>query len=136
MNVNAMKTMVCACMLLGATSVFAQTDATTGATTRTEQWTRRKMDPAKMAERQTERMAKELSLTTEQKAKVLDIAKKYAAQKPSKDSFTKRNEEIEAVLTSDQKTKFAEMKKKGPRQHNGSFKRKSDNNADNALQNN
>lgn len=119
MNVNVIKTMVCACMLFGATSVFAQTDAKTGATTQTEKKAPRKMDPAKMAEHQTEHMAKELSLTDEQKAKVLTIAKKYAAQKPSKEMFAQKDAEIEAVLTADQKTKYADFQKKVKELRNG-----------------
>lgn len=119
MNVNVIKTMACACMIFGATSVFAQTDATSGATTKTEQRQHKKMDPAKMAEHQTEHMAKELSLTDEQKAKVLEIAKKYAAQKPSKELFAKKDAEIEAVLNSDQKTKYAEFQKKVTKLRNG-----------------
>lgn len=119
MNVNVIKTMVCAGMIFGATSVFAQTDATTGATTKTEQKVRKKMDPAKMAEHQTAHMAKELSLTEEQKAKVLAIAKKYAAQKPSKKMFAQKDAEIEAVLTAEQKTKYADFQKKVTKLRNG-----------------
>lgn len=119
MNVNVVKTMACACMLFGATSVFAQTNAETGTTKQTEQKARQKVDPAKMAEHQTEHMAKELSLTAEQKAKVLEIAKKYAVQKPSKEMFAKKDAEIEAVLTDEQKTKYTEFQKKVTELRNG-----------------
>lgn len=120
MNVNVLKAIVCACMVFGATSVFAQTDATSGATVRTTQRKApRKIDPTKMAEHQTEHMAKELSLTTEQKAKVLEIAKKYAAQKPSKELFAKKDAEIEAVLTDEQKTKYVDFQKKVTKLRNG-----------------
>lgn len=104
--------MMCAGLFCGATTAFAQADATTGATRRTEQSAPRKMDPAKMAEHQTEHMTKALSLTPEQKAKVLAITKKYTAQKPSKELFAKKDAEIEAVLTPEQKVKFAEYQKK------------------------
>lgn len=119
MNVNVVKAMACACLIFGATSVFAQNDTTNDATTKTERKARPKVDPTKMAEHQTEHMAKELSLTAEQKAKVLEIAKKYAAQKPSKEMFAKKDAEIEAVLTADQKTKYAEFQKKVKELRNG-----------------
>lgn len=129
MNVNAIKMMACACMIFGATSVFAQTDAKTGATPKAEKKAAAKFDPAKMAEHQTEHMAKELSLTAEQKAKVLEIAKKYAVQKPSKEIFAKKDAEIEAVLTDEQKTKYADFQKKVTKLRNGEghfSKKKSD----------
>lgn len=119
MNVNVVKTMACACLLFGATTVFAQTSSDNDTTNKTEKRERPKFDPAKMAEHQTEHMAKELSLTAEQKAKVLEIAKKYAAQKPSKELFAQKDAEIEAVLTSEQKTKYAEFKKKVTELRNG-----------------
>lgn len=105
--------MVLAGMLTGmATVTYAQqTDGKTSATNKTEQTSRKKVDPVKMAEHQTEHMAKALSLTDEQKAKVLEIAKKYAVQKPSKEMFAKKDAEIEAVLTAGQKTKYADFKK-------------------------
>lgn len=129
MNVNVLKAMVCACMVFGATAVFAQTDATSGATVRTSQnRAPKKIDPVKMAEHQTAHMAKELSLTDDQKAKVLEIAKKYAAQKPSKEMFAKKDAEIEAVLTAEQKTKYADFQKKVTKLRNGEghFSKKQD----------
>ena len=120
MKVNVLKAIACACMVFGATNVFAQTDATSGATVRTAQRNApKKIDPVKMAEHQTAHMTKELSLTDDQKAKVLEIAKKYAAQKPSKELFEKKDAEIEAVLTDAQKTKYAEFKKKVTKLRNG-----------------
>lgn len=132
MNVNFLKVMVCAAMVSGATSVFAQTDAKSGATVRSERRDgAKKIDPVKMAEHQTAHMTKELGLTDDQKAKVLEIAKKYAAQKPSKEMFAKKDAEIEAVLTDEQKTKYADFQKKVTKLRNGEghfSKKKAENN--------
>lgn len=112
MKETIVKMVLCAVALFGSTATFAQTDATTGATAKKEHKTKNKFDAAKAAEHQTEHMAKELSLTPEQKAKVLEISKKYAALKPSKELFAKKDAEIGNVLTAEQKIKYAEYLKK------------------------
>lgn len=112
MKVKLGKLTLCTCLLLGATTVFAQTDATTGATRKTEQRASRKADAAKTAEHQTEHMAKALSLTAEQKAKVLAIVKKYVGRKPTKELFAKKDAEIATVLTAEQKPLYTEYLKK------------------------
>lgn len=112
MKETIVKMMLCTVALFGSTATFAQTDATTGATAKKEHKSAQKYDASKVAEHQTEHMAKELSLTPEQKAKVLEITKKYAALKPGKELFAKKDAEIGDVLTAEQKTKYTEYLKK------------------------
>lgn len=110
MKDSIVKVMLYTVLLGGTTAVSAQTDAHTGATTKAR--TSEKIDTAQVAAHQTAHMAKELSLTPEQQAKVLEIVKKYVAQKPTKAQLAKKDAEIEAVLTSEQKAKYADFLKK------------------------
>lgn len=100
------------------------------------------MDPAKMVEMQVNRLNEALSLTADQKAAITTILnkdmethkadfkkmeeKKREEMKAAQEQKQARHErmkarqdainaEIESVLTADQKAKFAEMKKQGPK---------------------
>lgn len=111
MKVNMIKIALGALLLCAAPATFAQTDATTGATSQAYNQ-KKQLSPDKIAKRQTAQLAKQLGLTKAQQVKVDAINKKYAAQKRSKELIAKRKAEIESVLTADQKAKFANIKNK------------------------
>lgn len=78
--------------------------------------------PEERAERVTNKMAEELSLSEDQKKKVyqinLDHAKKRQAEMEARRAAMEadmkaQNQEIEALLSEEQKTKWSEMKAEG-----------------------
>ncbi len=122
MKQQIVKLMMCLCLMGGASTIFAQSENDN----RPKREMRQRLTPEQRAEKMADRMAKQLSLTAEQKAKVLEITKKYAAEKPSKEILKKQAEEIQSVLTTEQKEKWQEVRKKmrpfrqrGARQLNG-----------------
>ena len=106
---------------------------------------RHNMDPMKGVEMRVNQLDKELTLTADQKAKITQIlteeAKAHQAKmgemhkdgnkmKPTQDEMKAHREkmqahhneinaQIEALLTPDQKAKFAQLKDQGPRMHRG-----------------
>lgn len=111
---NYLKIVLVAFALSAATAVCAQTDARTGATKQVQAGVAKakklKKNSDAAAVRQTARLAKALELTSAQQAKVSAIAKKYAGKKQTKAVRAKKTAEIEAVLTAEQKAKYAELK--------------------------
>ena len=111
---NYLKIALVAFTLSAATAVSAQTDARTGATKQVQTGVAKakklKKNADAAAARQTARLTKALQLTSAQQAKVSAIAKKYAGKKQTKAVRAKKTAEIEAVLTTAQKAKYAEFK--------------------------
>ena len=113
MKSSIMKIALGALLLCAAPATFAQTDATTGATSQAYNLKKKaKLTVAQKAKHQTAHLTKQLGLTKAQQAKVQAINTKYAKLKPSKEMFVKKEAEIESVLTAEQKVKFAAIKKK------------------------
>jgi Spy/CpxP family protein refolding chaperone len=78
--------LVMVALLLSGSMVMAQNSQNDGQ--------RRGFDPSKMAERRTEKMAKELSLTADQKTAVLSLFKEYAPKmRPQKAKVDNGNEQ-------------------------------------------
>ena len=97
--------------LCAATPAFSQIDAVSGATQQVQRVKKAKQSLDEIAKHQTAHMTKALDLTKAQQVKVQAIVKKYAALKRTKENFAKKDAEIEALLTPEQKSKYADFKK-------------------------